>query len=249
MCTAIFAFKAHPNYDLIFLGNRDEYRSRAFLRSHYWESNSHILAGIDLQKGGTWTGITKEGRLAFVTNYRDPSRLIDAPLSRGYLPRDYLTGELPPLEYLNKVRLQSKEYNPFNLVVGNRTELWFYSNVEQKIIPIPPGIHGLSNCLLNTPWFKVTKGKQRLALLLNTDFSKEQLFEILDDTEVPPDRYLPKTGVSLETERMLAPIHIDTPNYGTLIKTLILVSAQGKIDYYEKVLGEGNQWELATFTN
>lgn len=248
MCTLLFAYKVHPKYDFVFLGNRDEFKSRPFIGAHFWESHPNVLGGIDLEKGGTWAGITKEGRIAFLTNYRDPSLQRDSTLSRGYLTRDFLVNSVSPKKYLQEIQLQQTAYNPFNLVVGTLNDLWFYSNVENQIRPIQPGIYGLSNALLDTSWFKVNKAKRRLAHLLNTDFSVDQLFDILDDTEVPPDVDLPQTGVPLETERMLSTIHIDTPTYGTLIKTIILVTSQRKVCFYEKLFSNEEHWQLTTYT-
>lgn len=247
MCTILFAYKAHPKFDFVFLGNRDEFKKRSSLGAHFWLSHPNLLAGLDSEKGGTWTGITKEGRIAFLTNYRDPLLQKESTLSRGYLTRNFLISSVSPKRYLQDIQLQRTSYNPYNLVVGNFNELWFYSNVENHIRTIKPGIYGLSNALLNTPWFKVRKAKSRLTHLLNTDFSLDQLFDILDDTEVPPDEELPKTGIPLETERMLSTIYIDTPIYGTLFKTVILVTTQGNVYFYEKTFSNDGHWHLSTY--
>lgn len=247
MCTLLFAYKAHPKYAFIFIGNRDEFRNRPSIGADFWKSQPNVLAGIDEEKGGTWTGITRDGRIAFLTNHRNPSLKKESSLSRGYLTLNYLLDSVSPQNYLQDIQLQQSVYNPFNLVVGNINELWFYSNVENQIRAIEPGIHGLSNALLDTPWFKVTKAKQRFLELLATDFSTQQLFHILDDTEVPSDAHLPETGVPLETERMLSTIHIDTPNYGTLFKTVILISNEGNVEFHEKVLNNEGDWHLATY--
>lgn len=248
MCTLLFAYKIHPEYDFVFLGNRDEFKNRASLGAHFWESHPNVLAGIDSEKGGTWTGITKEGRMAFLTNYRDPSLITDSALSRGYLTRDFLTGSDSPEEYLQSVKGKHTAYNPFNLVVGTVNGLWFYSNIENQIRIIEPGIYGLSNALLDTPWYKVTKAKKRLSHVLASGFSVDELFDILDDIEIPPDEYLPRTGVSLERERILSTIHIDTPDYGTLFKTVLLISSQGKICFYEKALSPDGHWHRSSYT-
>lgn len=248
MCTLLFAFKANSKYDFIFLGNRDEYKNRPSLKAHFWKSNPAILAGMDLEKGGTWTGITKEGRIAFLTNYRDFSIKKTSQLSRGYLTQDFLMRSIGPQKYLQEIQLAHTEYNPFNLVVGTMKELWFYSNIEDQIRPINPGVFGLSNALLDTPWFKLNKAKTRFADLLCSDFTVNELFDILDDNEIPLDDELPRTGVPLETERMLSTIHIDTPDYGTVFKTVILVTAQGDAEFYEKSLNDHGGWDLTTYT-
>lgn len=248
MCTLLFAYKMHPKYDLIFLGNRDEFKSRPSKSADFWSSHPNVLGGIDLEQGGTWTGITGEGRLAFITNYRNPSLKIESALSRGYLTRDFLTSSISPEEYLQAIQLKASAYNPFNLVVGTINDLWFYSNVENEIRQIKAGVYGLSNGLLDTPWYKVKKGKARLAKLLSTYFSIEDIFEILDDTEVPPDKDLPETGVPIETERMLSSIHIDSQSYGTIFKTIILITPQGNVSFYEKLLKSDGDWQLNNYS-
>ncbi|KPU45592.1 hypothetical protein OXPF_08250 [Oxobacter pfennigii] len=246
MCTILFAFKAHPKYDLIFLGNRDEFKNRPSLKVHFWESNPSILAGMDLEKGGTWTGITKSGRISFVTNYRNAmhSSLIK---SRGYLTQHFLDTDATPLEYLEKIKLQRDQYGPFNLVVGTFKELWFYSNMEDKIFSLNPGVYGLSNAYLDTPWFKLKRAKNFFLNVLNTDFIVDDLFKILDDKVTPPDEELPNTGVSLEAERMLSSVYIDTPEYGTMFKTVILASSSGQVEFYEKSLDKKSNWSMTSF--
>jgi len=236
MCTLLFAYKAHPEYDFIFIGNRDEFKNRPSIGAHFLSSHPKVLAGIDQEKGGTWTGITADGRIAFITNHRNLSLRRESSLSRGYLTLDFLIDTISPEDYLKKIQKHYAEYNPFNLVVGTVQELWFYSNIENVIKPLTAGIYGLSNAVLDTPWYKVTKAKKRFTELISKNFSIDELFEILADTEVPSDEHLPETGVPLETERMLSTIHIDSPNYGTLFKTVILVNKQGEVSFYEKQL-------------
>ncbi len=247
MCTMLMAYKFHPAYNFIFLGNRDEYKDRPSRAAHFWPAYPILLAGVDLSKGGTWTGITKEGRLAFVTNYRDFSIPRNATLSRGALTRDFLIDSAAPIEYLQDIQGQRKAYDPFNLVVGTQTELYYYSNMENQIRPVQPGVYGLSNALLDTPWLKVTKAKERLVSLLATNFSVQQLFNILEDTEVPPDEALPHTGLTLEKERALSTIYVDTTNYGTQFQTIILISTSGEVQFYEKALVGQDNRQLSTF--
>ncbi|SHK17570.1 Uncharacterized conserved protein, contains NRDE domain [Anaerobranca californiensis DSM 14826] len=247
MCTILFAYKVHRKYPFIFLGNRDEFKNRETKPSHFWQDNPKVLAGIDLLKGGTWTGITKGGKIAFITNYRDFRVEKKSPLSRGDLVRQYLIGSENPKEYLELVRNEGKKHNLFNLVVGDQKSFYYYSNVTDKIIEIQRGIHGLSNALLNTPWPKVVRGKEALSTIINGEFTVDQLFEILADQTIPPDRDLPDTGTTLEIERMLSTIHIDTPSYGTRVKTVILIDQKGEVQFYEKFLSKDNFWELREY--
>lgn len=233
MCTILFAYKTHPEYPLIFLGNRDEFKNRPSMSAHFWEEHPNVFGGRDLIACGTWTGITRGGRLAFITNHRQIPLKRDVPKSRGALTGEFLSGEETPMNFLERIQKEHTDYAPFNLVVGNLEALWFYSNIEDKIKPIKPGIHGLSNGFLDTPWYKVEKGKRRLEEQIDGALSVEDLFEILNDNEVPPDDLLPRTGISIELERTLSSIHIDTPEYGTIFKTIILVDLHGQVSFYE----------------
>ena len=233
MCTILFAYKSHPQYPLIFLGNRDEFKNRPSMSAHFWEEHPNVFGGRDLIACGTWTGVTRDGRIAFITNHRQLPLKRDVPKSRGALTSEFLVGEETPRNFLDRIQKEHTDYAPFNLVVGNLEELWFYSNIEDEIKLIEPGIHGLSNGLLDTPWYKVEKGKRRLMEQISREIVVEELFDILNDIEVPPDELLPKTGISLELERTLSSIHIDTPEYGTIFKTVILVDQSGQISFYE----------------
>lgn len=195
-----------------------------------------MIAGIDLEKGGTWTGMTTDGRLAFLTNYREPHLKKDGLYSRGILVKNYLIGNRSSSTYLRSIKKHHNAYDPFNLIVGSLDAFRYYSNMNNRMTKIAPGIHGLSNAYLNTPWYKVVKAKERLGELMYKEFLIEELFSILDDQEMPPDVLLPNTGVPLDLERTLSTIHIDTPTYGTLFKTAILIRKDGLVTYYKKQL-------------
>lgn len=233
MCTILFAYKVHPEYPLIFLGNRDEFKNRPSMSAHFWEDHPNVFGGRDRIACGAWTGITKNGRLAFITNHRQLPLIREVPKSRGALTSEFLVGQEAPKLFLERIQNEHSDYAPFNLVVGNLKELWFYSNVENEIKRIDPGIHGLSNGFLDTPWYKVEKGKRRLREQIDGEFTVEQLFNILNDEEIPPDNLLPSTGIDIELERTLSSIHIDTPEYGTIFKTIILVDRNGLVRFYE----------------
>jgi uncharacterized protein with NRDE domain len=225
MCVIYIAFGQHPDHPLILLANRDEYYARPSLAATYWDDFPEIYGGRDLVGGGTWLGVNQSGRVAGVTNYRDPS----APtgiISRGQLVADYLRSNENPREYLEKVMQSGASYSGFNLIVGeisSRCEQLFYcSNRGKGIIELSKGIYGLSNHLLDTPWPKVRKGKTRLASLLNVgNASDDRYFEILADETLAEDDDLPSTGIPHEAEKAISAVFIRTPYYGTRGSTLV----------------------------
>jgi uncharacterized protein with NRDE domain len=236
MCLIVLAIHQHPRYKLILAANRDEYYERPSALPAFWEDAPQVLAGKDLRSGGTWLGITRTGRIAAVTNYRDPASVMaDAP-SRGWLVKDYLLGRDDPASYLKKVRKDGARYNGFNLVVGQKEDLFWYSNRGEEVLPLSPGLHGISNRLLDTPWPKVTRSKERLADLLanHENPCSEGFFELLKDRSVPPDDMLPATGVGIEWERILSPVYITSPTYGTRSSTLILLDENDRVTFMDR---------------
>ena len=191
---------------------------------------------------GTWLGVTKTGRMAALTNYRDPeSNRAEAP-SRGTLVSDFLLGREKPAAYLEQISANARRYNGFNLLVGQGANCYYYSNRARGISELGPGIHGLSNHLLDTPWPKVEKGKQALrALLARESICPEDLFHFLLDRTVAPDELLPNTGVGLEMERMLSPVFISSPGYGTRSSTVILMDRTGRVTFIERSFQNGSE--------
>lgn len=236
MCIILFAFKYHPRYRLILAANRDEYYARPTEQAGFWAENPDILAGRDLEKMGTWLGITKTGRFAALTNYRDPGLFNANSRSRGELVKNYLQSMDSPPAYLNNIQSTREFYNSFNIMVGDLEGFWFYSKQEDAIRKISPGIYGLSNHLLNTPWPKVIEGKKNLANCLRHPESAVPacLFHLLRDSAPAPDSDLPHTGVSLEWERILSPVFISSPDYGTRSSTLILIDYTNHVTFMEK---------------
>jgi uncharacterized protein with NRDE domain len=230
------ALKTHPAYKLILLANRDEYYDRQTSPAAFWDEAHFLLAGKDLQGGGTWLGVTRKGRIAAVTNYRDPASVRESAPSRGRLVSNFLLGQQGPLEYLDKVDQEAGKYNGFNLIIGDQGQLFWYSNRGDGVRALSPGIYGLSNYLLDTPWPKVVRGKDALTRLLSGQRapSLEELFHILADRTIPDDASLPHTGVELEWERILSPIFIVSPTYGTRSSTVLLIDVQDHVTFVEK---------------
>ena len=236
MCLILFAYKSHPRYRLVLLANRDEFYDRATAPLQFWQDHPDVLAGRDLEKEGTWLGITRGGRLAAITNYRDPLSIkADAP-SRGHLVADFLLGRETPAHYMHRVRLRANQYNGFNLIVGDTTGLFYFSNRDPDIRSLAPGIYGLSNHLLDTPWPKVREGKNRLATMLQspTEPTSELFFDLLQHREIPPDDHLPHTGVDFAWERVLSPIFITSPTYGTRSSSVLLIDTKGRLRLWER---------------
>lgn len=231
MCLILLAIQSHPDYKMVIAANRDEFYDRPTAPAAFWDDEPGLLAGRDLRAGGTWLGITTKGRIAAITNYRDPSSIKSNAPSRGSLVTDFLSGQQSPVDYLEGLKRDAHEYNGFNLIVGEKHELLWYSNREEGIRDLSTGIYGVSNRLLDTPWPKVTRGKKMFRTLLSKEKepAPEALFFMLADRSVPDDKKLPDTGMGLEWERMLSPIFITSPTYGTRSSTLIF------IDHYEGV--------------
>jgi len=236
MCLILLAYDAHPEYRLILAANRDEFFTRPTAPAAFWDDAPELLAGMDLKEGGTWLGITRNGRIAAITNYRDPrAERRDAP-SRGGLVSGYLCGSISLDDYLEILRTEGAAYNGFNLIFGDIGRLCFFSNRRESPQSIITGIHGLSNHLLDTPWPKVISGKEALEQLVSEGktIQPDALFAILANREIAPDNILPDTGVGIELERFLSPIFISTPTYGTRSSTVILIDRKGRVTFIER---------------
>jgi uncharacterized protein with NRDE domain len=248
MCLIFLSLNSHPVYKLIVAANRDEFYQRKTAPAEYWDDYSTILGGRDLEANGTWLGMTRTGKISLLTNYRDPKNINPKAPSRGQLVSDYLASQMDPAEYLNKVAALAKQYNGFNLVAGNIDSLYYMSNYATGVHPIDDGIHGLSNALLDTPWPKVTRGKQRFEALLEGPFTTQQLFEFLYDDHRAADVDLPNTGIGLERERALSSMFIKTDNYGSRCSTVVLVDHQNRVTFSERVYDTSDfTFSLRTF--
>ena len=249
MCLILFAYQSHPLYPLVLAANRDEFYERPSAPAAFWEDRPDVLAGRDLKEGGTWLGITKRGRLAALTNYRDPlSVRPDAP-SRGWLVRNFLCGKESTARYLKDLSARAGRYNGFSLILGDVFNLHFFSNRDGSS-PLAPGLYGLSNRLLDTDWPKVRRGKGRLAALLSQAErpDPEALFSLLADRDRPEDGELPDTGIGLEWERILSSIFIASPVYGTRSSSILMVDRRRRATFWERVFNGGDEpWMTAKF--
>jgi uncharacterized protein with NRDE domain len=234
MCLITFAWQCHEEYPLIVLANRDEFYKRPTQPADYWVDHPHVLAGRDLEAGGTWMGVSKQGRWTALTNYRDPQNILANAPSRGELTTNFLTSDLSSDEYLSSVKNSGKVYNGFNLLVGDSKDLHYYNNVNNKMSLVSPGVHALSNGLLNTPWPKVESAKNKLDRNLKDDnLDIDLLLQQMLDAEIAEDDQLPSTGVPYEWEKALSAMFISSPEYGTSITTVLRLSRTGVLDFVE----------------
>lgn len=235
MCLILLAYEVHPRYRLILAVNRDEFYRRPTAAAAYWEEAPHLFAGRDLVRGGTWLGVSRSGRLAALTNYREPHRTgQDAP-SRGRLVSDFLKSETTAQDYLERLRRERLPYHGYNLLLGDLDCLYWHSNRSEQAVRLVPGFYGLSNHLLDTPWPKVVRGKEALARLVAAgNFAAEDLLAILADSSLAPDEQLPETGVGLEWERLLSAIFITSDSYGTRSSTVVLIDSDQRLTFVER---------------
>ena len=243
MCLIAFAVNAHPDYKLILAANRDEFFKRPTTPAHYWPDHPEILGGRDEEAGGTWMAISKSGRFSAVTNYRDLSNIKNDAISRGELPVNFLLQQVSPENYLKQVHEVADLYNGFNLLTWANDQMCHYSNYENKVNVLKPGIYGLSNALLDTPWPKVCKLKDRFSERIKGDFSHASLLELLTDHSLAEDDELPDTGVGKEWEKMLSAINIRSEKYGTCCSTIVTISSGGFVEFTEKTYPVGNRKE------
>jgi len=235
MCLILLAVAASDEYPLIIAANRDEFFERPTQSADFWPGTG-LLAGKDLRQGGSWFGVSRQGRLAMVTNVRTPA-VETSSLSRGHLVRDFLLSGTSAASFIAGVVEPPERYPGFNLILGSLESLYFASNRSTGCGGvIPSGIHGLSNASLDTPWPKVERGRTELKKLL--DSGRQDviggLFALLQDRTLASDAELPETGVSLEWERVLSARFIHSRDYGTRASTLLLVDRQRQARFIEQ---------------
>ncbi len=243
MCLILLAWHAHPEFPLVVAANRDEYFSRPTEIAHFWPTHPSLLAGRDIQAGGTWMGITREGRFAALTNFREPESRDATPdvFSRGRLVSDFLGGTQPAEAYLGAIDSRADDYRAFNLLCGTLADgLWHYSNragsggATPRMQRLQPCVYGLSNNLLDIPWPKVARGKSAMTEALARLPREDALFELLRDETVHEDAKLPRTGISLEWERVLSAALVRAPHYGTRCSTILMCDGNDVVTFDEQ---------------
>ncbi|MDA8404028.1 MAG: NRDE family protein [Desulfobacteraceae bacterium] len=249
MCLIVIAIHSNPDYPLVIGANRDEFYNRPTAPLSFWEDHPDVLAGRDLQGHGAWLGVTAGGRFAAITNYRDPNAINPRAVSRGLLVSGFLTSAMSPEAYLKQVAHSGKPYNGFNLIAGHMLDpegrlspaLWWHSNKNGEISNISPGIHAVSNHLIDTAWPKTRKAADgiREILAARNSVDPEAIFNLLADTARPSDAELPDTGVGLEWERVLSSVFVASPVYGTRSSAVILVDRSGRLNFFERTFASG----------
>ena len=232
MCIILFAWQQHPDFPLMVAANRDEFHHRP-AEAARWRGD--LLCGLDLAAGGTWLGLTRAGRFAAVTNYREPIQDQTAGArSRGMLPMGFLESDDTPEQWLKKIVAEQDQYGGFNLLVSDSKELWYIGNRGAAPQAVAPGIYALSNGLLDTQWPKTERGKMLMRQCINNNADTDQILDVLADDQVPDDDQLPNTGVGVELERLVAPIFIQSAAYGTRASTAIRFHSEGGFDFAEQ---------------
>jgi len=240
MCLILIAWQAHPDYPLVIAANRDEFFARPTAAADFWQDAPQILAGRDLQAGGTWLGVTRSGRFAALTNYRDPAQNRPLP-SRGALVADFLAGSATSEDYLARIAASGINYNGYNLLLSDGQSLWWASNVSGEQRSLMPGIYGVSNDLLDTPWPKVGAGKTALIRAIDCLPDDQALFDLLQNDTIHPDEHLPATGVPQEWERLLSAAFVKSPTYGTRSSTVFYQRNDGWLAFDEQTWLTGTQ--------
>ncbi|AUL99839.1 NRDE family protein [Pseudothauera hydrothermalis] len=229
MCLIVLAWRAHHDYPLVVAANRDEFLARPASAAHWWPDAPEILAGRDLEGGGTWLGVSRNGRFAALTNFRDPALRREGAPSRGLLVRDCLKTRDDAAQTLAGIAARSAHYAAFNLLVSDGEQLGLYASTTGEVRLLTPGIYGLSNHLLDTPWPKVRLARERFAAALGDEPDEAAILALLRDREHAADEHLPHTGVGLEWERWLSPAFIRAPGYGTRCSTFLAVRRDGQV--------------------
>lgn len=248
MCLLVFSLA--PDGTLILAANRDEFWSRATAPAAFWPEDPEVLAGRDLAADGTWLGVRRGGRVAALTNFRDPAAHDPSRRSRGELVSGFLLARGETVEgWAADVAARSRDYNPFHLLLGDAAALVVVSGRTGTVRRLPPGLHAISNGELDEPWPKMRRSREALeALLASGPAEEESLFAMLRDTERAPDEALPATGVELEWERVLSAPFIVTPAYGTRSSTLVLRAPDGGLRFAERTFApDGRAVETRRF--
>lgn len=227
MCLIVLDWRPGGNPSLRVAANRDEFHPRPTAPLQVWPDAPQVMAGRDLASGGTWLGVSTDGRFAALTNFRDPARQRPDARSRGALVADFLTGRMSAAEHAGLCVRDAAHYNGFNLLLcDGRDLIWvgYGGGHPPRSARLPPGLHALSNHLPGTPWPKLVRAREAFSRTTDDpEAGVDALFELLLDPTPAADEDLPDTGVSLEWERRLSPVFIAGEDYGTRSRTVLML--------------------------
>ncbi|MDH4048184.1 MAG: NRDE family protein [Gammaproteobacteria bacterium] len=233
MCLIVFAWQAHPHYRLVLAANRDELHSRPARDAHWWPDHKHVLAGRDLQAGGTWLAVSRRGRIATVTNYREMQRSTGRVKSRGEIVSSFVTGVTPPKDFASS--LNAKNYSGYSLLAADSDQIAYGSNIAGEYSVLKAGIYGLSNAALDTPWHKLLRSREALRDLVRSDaLSEPSLLRLLADRQPAPVDQIDSSTLPFPMARSLSAPFIVSPEYGTRCSTTILWSYSGELEFCER---------------
>lgn len=238
MCLIVVGWQAHADYPLVVAANRDEFYARPTAQAARWSAAPQVIGGLDLEAGGTWLGITETGRFAAVTNVREPN-LNKGASSRGNLTHDFLLSAISATDYAGQ--LDGSRYSGFNLLLCDGDSLVYCSNRDGQPRSLAPGIYGLSNHLLDSPWPKLVQAREKFAQALPQLPDETAFFELLADQTIVADHALPRTGVALDWERLLSAVFVKSENYGTRASTVVWQRSDGLIKLHEQSFGPHGQ--------
>lgn len=228
MCLIAFAWQAHPRYRLILAANRDERHDRPAEELHWWDGAPELLAGRDLEAGGTWLGIARNGRFATVTNYRETRLPTSGATSRGGIVTDFALGEMSPGDYASSV--DGERYAGVNVLVSDGQSLCYVSNRGDGPTTIAPGVYGLSNAALDTPWAKLVRTRDALRSLAESEaVTLESLIDLLADRSVADVPEIESDGLPRELARAITAPFIVSPEYGTRSTTVLTWSHDNEV--------------------
>jgi len=219
--------------------NREEFHQRPTAAADFWPDQPDLLAGRDLQAGGTWMGITRTGRIAAITNYREPlTPQSKIQHSRGHLVRDYLATDISAMEQAERLQGQGAMYSGYNLLLGDPNDLVYISNRNENPLVVSPGTHGLSNHLLDTDWPKVHSGRAHLdSLLEDGPLESKALFDLLTDRTLTKGEMPKNIADSDLPEQLMRHYFIASPDYGTRCSTVLLLDREGHVEFLERQFG------------
>lgn len=241
MCLIAFAYQSHPKYPLIIIANRDEFYERPTAPAHFWTEAPSILAGRDLRMNGSWMGVSKAGRFAAITNYRDPSQPESGTFSRGGIVQDFLNSTQSCTKFIEALRKNKDLYGGYNVLLYDGETMQHYNNVLDEHNSVTPGVHSVSNATFNTSWPKTVFAKEALRSIIQHDIlAVTDLISLLANDQIVPDEALPTTGVGIHLERALSAAFVKLPNYGTRCSTALIFHENGTIELLERTYEQGN---------